>query len=115
MEASLRSVPPESLPLAFALQNSQNHGCNYFAPLRPQFPPLLQKLAMPFPSLRATIVLPVFTRSLPADGKCFRFQNIMGIKLALYPCAGLRFAAGVLISFFSGEGAGTAGWWGLCP
>jgi hypothetical protein len=30
---------------------------------------LLQKLAMPFPALKATIVLPDFARSLPADGK----------------------------------------------
>jgi hypothetical protein len=30
---------------------------------------LLQKLAMPLPALKATIVLPAFTRSLPADGR----------------------------------------------
>ena len=29
---------------------------------------LLQKLAMPLPALKATIVLPAFARSLPADG-----------------------------------------------
>ena len=32
------------------------------------FPTLLQKLAMPLPALKASIVLPAFTRSLPADG-----------------------------------------------
>jgi hypothetical protein len=31
------------------------------------FPMLLQKLAMPFPVHKATIVLPAFIRSLPAD------------------------------------------------
>jgi hypothetical protein len=32
---------------------------------------LLQKLAMPLPGLKTTIVLPAFTRSLPADGNIF--------------------------------------------
>ncbi|MDB5149810.1 MAG: hypothetical protein JWQ57_3830 [Mucilaginibacter sp.] len=51
-------------------------GCNYFAPLRTRSPELLQKLAMPFPALRATIVLSVFARSLSADGNLF--YHVMG-------------------------------------
>jgi hypothetical protein len=35
------------------------------------FPMLLQKLAMPFLTRKATIVLPVFARSLPADENIF--------------------------------------------
>jgi hypothetical protein len=44
-------------------------GCNYFALLRALFPALLQKLAMPLQPHMATIVLPAFARSLPADGE----------------------------------------------
>jgi hypothetical protein len=43
-------------------------GCNYFARLRSLIPKLLQKLAMPLPTHKATIVLPAFARNLPADG-----------------------------------------------
>ncbi|MFS2190463.1 hypothetical protein ACCC92_27575, partial [Mucilaginibacter sp. Mucisp84] len=46
-------------------------GCNYFALTSPA--PLLQKLAMPFPALLATIVLPAFARSLPADRSGFKY------------------------------------------
>jgi hypothetical protein len=38
---------------------------------------LLQKFAMPFPALKATIVLPDFVRSLPADGN-FLYYHVMG-------------------------------------
>jgi hypothetical protein len=50
-------------------KTNKTTGCNYFAPLRSHIPTLLQKLAMPFPALKATIVLSVFARSLPADGE----------------------------------------------
>jgi hypothetical protein len=54
---------------AFALQRGQNHGLQLFCPAALALSPsLLQKLAMPLPTLKATIVLPAFTRSLPADG-----------------------------------------------
>ena len=39
------------------------------------FPMLLQKLAMPLPALKATIVLPAFIRSLPADGSILNLFN----------------------------------------
>jgi hypothetical protein len=51
---------------AFALQTGQNHGLQLFCSAA--LPMLLQKLAMPIPAHKATIVLPAFTRSLPADG-----------------------------------------------
>jgi hypothetical protein len=51
----------------------------------PAFPAFLQKLAMPFPALKATIVLPAFTRSLPADGNIHIMGNLN--KNALFaPC-----------------------------
>jgi hypothetical protein len=53
---------------AFALQIGQNHGCNYFAPLRTRFPNASAKTCYALPELKAGTVLPAFTRSLPADG-----------------------------------------------
>jgi hypothetical protein len=61
---------PVFMPIAeaFALQIVQNHGLQLFCPASPLFPPLLQKLAMPFATAQATIVLPAFARNLSADG-----------------------------------------------
>jgi hypothetical protein len=54
---------PEPLPC----KPARTTGCNYFAPLRPLKPLLLQKLAMPSPTHKPTIVLPGFAQSFPAD------------------------------------------------
>ncbi|MFB0494930.1 hypothetical protein ABID99_001167 [Mucilaginibacter sp. OAE612] len=54
-------------------------GCNYFAPLR-MCPMLLQKLAMPLQPHKATIVLPAFSRSLPADEEGKRFRTVRAKK-----------------------------------
>jgi hypothetical protein len=53
---------------AFALQIGQNHGCNYFALLRSHFPDASAKTCYASAAAQASIVLPAFTRSLPADG-----------------------------------------------
>jgi hypothetical protein len=61
-------------------------GCNYFALLRTHPPELLQKLAMPFPALKATIVLPAFTRSLPADETSFIYHVMGRYEASSSPC-----------------------------
>ena len=68
LPAGLRTTPHS----AFALQTRQNHGLLNFALLRSLVAPLLQKVAIPLPALKATIVLPAFARSFPADGKKLR-------------------------------------------
>jgi len=67
------SFPHRPLPC----KPGRTTGCNYFSLLRTHSPELLQKLAMPFPALKATIVLPAFTRSLPADETPFIY-HVMG-------------------------------------
>jgi hypothetical protein len=63
-QPTLASLPHR----AFALQINQNHGCNTLPYYRSRCPLLLQSLLMPFPALRASIVLPDFGRSWSADG-----------------------------------------------
>jgi hypothetical protein len=54
---------------AFALQNGQNLGCNLFTRLSPRaYPRFCKKLLCPA-TLLASIVLPIFGRSLSTDGK----------------------------------------------
>jgi hypothetical protein len=58
-----------SLPhLAFALQIRQNRGLQNVAPLRSLQAFASATIAMPFPALIPTIVLPDFVRSFSADG-----------------------------------------------
>jgi hypothetical protein len=49
--------------MASTLQISQNHGCKKLPHFVPSIPPLRQIFAMPFTTLKATIVLPDFVRS----------------------------------------------------
>jgi len=71
---------PACLSLPLPCKASRTTGCNYFAPLRPLVPWLLQKLAMPLQPHKATIVLPAFARSLPADGRGKRSKTVEGKK-----------------------------------
>jgi hypothetical protein len=76
---------PTPIPIAeaFALQTSQNHGCNYFALLRTLKPLLLQKLAMPSPTHKPCTVLSGFAQSFPADGKCQDLNMILSFLIKL--------------------------------
>ncbi|WP_426671291.1 hypothetical protein ACPPVU_08650 [Mucilaginibacter sp. McL0603] len=58
---------------AFALQISQNRGLQNIAPLRSHQADASATIAMPFPTHKATIVLPDFVRSCSADGENFKF------------------------------------------
>ncbi|RAV54035.1 hypothetical protein DIU36_22130 [Mucilaginibacter rubeus] len=50
-------------------------GCNYFAPLRPRLANTSAKTCYAPATAQATIVLPAFARSLPADGEGKRFRR----------------------------------------
>ncbi|WP_377021477.1 hypothetical protein [Mucilaginibacter angelicae] len=69
-EASLRSPAPCahcSRPLP--CKPGRTTGCNYFALLRSHFPNASAKTCYAPAAAQATIVLPAFARSFPADGE----------------------------------------------
>jgi hypothetical protein len=67
--------------LAFTLQTGQNHGLLNFTPLRSHRPNASAKSSYAPPALKATIVLPAFARSFPADGYVFGRANGYGLYL----------------------------------
>jgi hypothetical protein len=70
-EGFFARCPAHYPPLAFALQTRQNHGLLNFAPLHSLISPASAKSSYAPLTLLATIVLPAFTQSFPADGHIY--------------------------------------------
>jgi len=75
-EASLRSTSPDAHRSAFALQNGQNHVLQLFCPASRTIPNASAKTCYAPSTAPPIIVLPIFARSLPADGNFF--YHVMG-------------------------------------